>query len=201
MGSERVQRVVLDGHADVLIYDSGAIDVVGLHDRVTLPLLSARTRIRGIRLRPAAVATAFRMPASALRNETVSADAVLGAQTARLLQDPARLDAWLREVEPDERVERAVRLLESRPVAATADALGITERHLRRLLLEHTGLAPKTLQRVQRFQRFVRAADSGSALAAAAADAGYADQSHLSRDVLDLAGVTPAVLTAARQAS
>lgn len=198
VGAERTQRVVPDGHADLLLHDSGEIDIVGLHDTVALPRLPAGTRIRGIRFRAAAVAQAFGVDASALRNETVPADAVLGSRTARLLQDPAWVDAWLRTIEPDARVDRALQLLGSRPVAATAEAMGITERHLRRLLLERTGLPPKSIQRVQRFQRFVRSTDAGCRLAAAAADAGYSDQPHLSREVVALAGVTPAVLVAER---
>lgn len=49
---------------------------------------------------------------------------------------------------------------------------------------------PKTLQRVLRFQRFMRAAPRVE-LAGAAALAGYADQSHLSRETRRLAGMSP----------
>jgi methylphosphotriester-DNA--protein-cysteine methyltransferase len=82
-------------------------------------------------------------------------------------------------------------------VAAVADELGITGRHLRRLLLEHTGVGPKAVQRVGRFQRFLQVADAAypsSTLADLAADAGYADQAHLAREVRDLAGLAPSAL-------
>lgn len=169
-----------------------------LHDSVDLPVLESDTRIRGVRLRPAAVAQAFGVAGAALHNSTVPLAAFLGDKAARLLQEPKRLDEWARSIVPDDRVDRAVRPLDTHTVTGTADALGITGRHLRRLMLEHTGLSPKALQRVRRFQRFVRAADAGMGLAAAAAHAGYADQPHLTREVRSLAGVAPMQLVAER---
>jgi methylphosphotriester-DNA--protein-cysteine methyltransferase len=62
----------------------------------------------------------------------------------------------------------------------------------RRRFTEHIGYGPKTLQRVLRFQRFMRTIASPRVeLAGAAALAGYADQSHLSRETRRLAGLTP----------
>jgi AraC-like DNA-binding protein len=80
-------------------------------------------------------------------------------------------------------------------VTELADALGISDRQLRRRFHEAVGYGPKTLDRILRFQRFVariRAVDSGDEdLARIAADLGYADQAHLSRDSVRLAGLTP----------
>lgn len=194
----RVQRVLPDGHADVLVFDSGVVEVVGLHDEVALPLLPARTRLHGVRLRPAAVAAAFGTPAASLRNTTVAAADLLGARRARLLAEPGGIGAWIRSVAPDPRTVAAVRLLASRSVDDAAELLELTPRHLRRIMLADVGLGPKTFQRVVRLQRFVRAADRGAALAAAAAEAGYADQSHLTREVRALAGLTPAELVRER---
>jgi AraC-like DNA-binding protein len=190
----RVQRVVPDGHADLLFYESGTIEVVGLADEVALPALGAGTSIRGIRIRPEAVAAAFGLPASELTNLTVAADDVFGARRARQLTDQPALDAWLASIEPDQRTAAATRLLAALPVGAVADALGITMRQLRRVLRANVGLAPKAYQRVLRFQRFLAAVERGHGLAVAAAEAGYADQPHLTRDVRALAGVTPARL-------
>ena len=199
VGSARTQRVLPDGHADLLFPGSGEIQIVGLHDRVDLVPLPAGTRITGIRLRPAAVAEAFRFPASSLRNQTLAAQDVIGARAARALRDPKRRDAWLRSIQPDPRAELAIRGLAARPVAEVADSLQMSDRHLRRLLLEHTGLSPKALQRIVRFQKFVRAGDAGATLADAAALAGYADQPHLTREARALAGLTPARLIAERR--
>ena len=42
--ADRVQRVLPDGHADVLLYGSGEVEVVGVYDHVALPVLPAGLR-------------------------------------------------------------------------------------------------------------------------------------------------------------
>ena len=192
--ADRVQRVVPDGHADLLMYETGAIEVVGLADEVALPTLPTGTWVRGVRIRPEAVAATFRVAASELTNRTVAGDDMFGARRARSLIDRRALDAWLRAVQPDGRTVAATRLLAWLPVGTAADELGITVRQLRRILISNVGLSPKPYQRVVRFQRFLAAAEYGQRLAAAAADAGYADQAHLTREVRALTAVTPARL-------
>jgi len=66
------------------------------------------------------------------------------------------------------------------------------ERQLRRRFDERVGYGPKTLAANLRFQRLVAELRSARLeLAAAAAAAGYADQAHLSRESLRLAGLSP----------
>lgn len=79
------------------------------------------------------------------------------------------------------------------------DDLGLGERQLRRRCLAAFGYGPKLLGRVLRFQAFLDRIHGHPdlALTAAAADAGYADQAHLSHDVVALAGLTPGRLRAA----
>ena len=81
-------------------------------------------------------------------------------------------------------------------VRELARRLGVSERHLRRLMVNETGIAPRHFARIQRFHALLRASDLASrpSWAALAADYGYADQSHLIRDVRHLAGVSPARL-------
>jgi len=95
-------------------------------------------------------------------------------------------------------------------VGQLAAALGVSERQLLRRFRAAVGYGPRTLARVLRFQRFLAAAwgpPAGSALAAPApapahdlaalaAEAGYADQSHLTRACRQLAGTTPGALLA-----
>ena len=194
VGAARVQRVLPDGHADLLFYGSGVVEIVGVADTVALPTLAAGTVLCGVRLRPEAVGAALRVPGVALRNLTVPADDVMGARWARRFADPEFLDRWVRGIEPDGRVEAALRLLGAYSVEDVAHLLNVSSRHLRRMLVETVGLAPKAFQRAIRLQRFVTAADGGAPLAAAAASAGYADQSHLTREVRRLSGLTPASL-------
>jgi AraC-like DNA-binding protein len=81
-------------------------------------------------------------------------------------------------------------------VADVAARAFVSERELQRRFVEHIGYGPKTLQRILRFQRFMQQLGSPQIdLAAAAALAGYADQSHLSRETRRLADMTPRQLT------
>ena len=175
------------------------MEIVGVADSVSLPELPADTAIIGVRLRPEAVGAALRTPASTFRNLTAPAEDVLGASTVRRLSDPRYLDAWARGLLPDRRVSEALRMLSDHTVDQVADSLAVSSRHLHRVLLEHVGLSPKVFQQVLRLQRFVRATDRGVPPAAAAADAGYADQSHLSRETRRFAGVTPSCLVHERR--
>jgi AraC-like DNA-binding protein len=199
VGAARVQRVLPDGHADLLFYGSGEVEIVGVADTVALPALAAGTVLRGVRLRPEAVGAALRIPGFALRNLTMAAEDVLGARSARRLGDPDFLDRWVRGIEPDGRVDATLRLLGAYRVEDVADLLNVSSRHLRRMLLEAVGLGPKAYQQVMRLQRFVTATDGGAPLALAAADAGYADQPHLTREVKRLSGLTPACLVNERR--
>ena len=196
----RVQRVVPDGCADLLLRETGA-QVVGLADEVVLATLPAGTRIRGVRIRPEAVAPVFGVTASELRNRTVDAADVVGTRRSRALATETALDDWIRSIEPDARAARAVRLLEDDTVDEVASSLGLSARQLHRIFEVNVGVGPKAFQRVRRFQRFLQRADAGVPLASAAADAGYSDQAHMSRDVRGLSGITPARLIAERTAS
>jgi AraC-like DNA-binding protein len=191
--------VLPDGHADLIIYESGRVDIVGLYDEVALPVLPGGTRLRGITFRPATVAAAFRTSASSLRNRTIPADGILGSRQVRRLRDPAAIDRWVRSIAPDPRTAAAVDLLARGSIDATAAELGVTGRHLRRVVLADVGLTPKVFQQVCRLQRFVQAADAGLPLAAAGAAAGFADQPHLTREVRRFSGLTPTRLAQERR--
>jgi AraC-like DNA-binding protein len=79
-------------------------------------------------------------------------------------------------------------------VTAMADRLGYSVRHLHRRCLPLFGYGPQHLARVLRFSRALAAARTGMPLAQVPAKAGFADQAHMSREVRDLAGTTPAQL-------
>jgi AraC-like DNA-binding protein len=175
----------------------------------------------GVRFAPGAGGPALRMPMSALLDQRVGVgDLGCGpaAGLARLLPeslDPERALRMLTEVAgaltddgpADPLVAEAARLLGRAPVQAdtVADHLGVSERQLRRRCQASVGYGPATLRRILRFRRFVSWADAGRGrqagggdLAQVAADLGYADQAHLTRECVRLAGVTPAALVAAR---
>ncbi|KRA52634.1 hypothetical protein ASD77_13440 [Pseudoxanthomonas sp. Root65] len=76
--------------------------------------------------------------------------------------------------------------------------LGISERHLRRVLHDTLGLSPKTYARLKRFAQAVRVAQSTDTVnwSAIAADTGYYDQAHLIAEFHAIAGNTPRALLA-----
>lgn len=83
-------------------------------------------------------------------------------------------------------------------ISDLVSASGWSHRHVARTFGEHVGLTPKQLAGVVRFER--ASADLGRCpLAEIAAVHGYADQSHLTREVLRYAGETPTQLAAARR--
>ncbi|GAA1178227.1 AraC family transcriptional regulator [Ornithinimicrobium humiphilum] len=158
------------------------------------------------------------LPAAALSRELVELDqldAIAGAPQLRSL--PERLHAeddqeeLLRLTEtallaglsrhdgpgPRPEVARAQRALRHGiPVSEVAVEVGWSRRHLSEQFRAECGIGPKEYQRIARFQGSVRLLlEAGRAgrvrLADVAADAGYADQSHLTREWTALAGCTP----------
>ncbi len=98
---------------------------------------------------------------------------------------------------PRAEIGRALaRLTRGVRVAEVADEVGYSRRHLGSLMLAEVGLTPKEYQRVARFERsrglVLSAAATGRvSLAEVAATAGYADQAHLTREWVRLAGCPP----------
>jgi AraC-like DNA-binding protein len=83
-------------------------------------------------------------------------------------------------------------------VDETADALGVSTRHLRRLVGERTGISPKHLHRCLRLRAFVES--GATTVAQRAAAAGYFDQAHAAHDLRELAGATASTLSRHRLA-
>ena len=105
--------------------------------------------------------------------------------------EAARFDARLAEM--------IARLEQSRPglsVAALARQTGLGERSLRRLFERHVGMPPAAYLRILRFNRALKRlrARRKEGLAEAALSLGFADQSHLARDLRELGGVTATAL-------
>jgi AraC-like DNA-binding protein len=205
------QLVVPDGCAD-LIWHDGAVRLVGPDREAWVAPLAPGSAIAGVRLRPGAARLLLgRMPVDEVRDQQVPLE-LLSPDVAHLSEQLAAtgsldaaaevLDGFVAALtpryEPDAAVEQAVRLL--RPggtphVPALADAVGLSERQLRRRFTEAVGFGPKTLHSILRFQHALdlgRAASTG--LASIAYEAGYADQAHFTREVRRLAGVTPTEL-------
>ncbi|MGW7585659.1 helix-turn-helix domain-containing protein [Kitasatospora sp. NPDC054768] len=122
-----------------------------------------------------------------------------GLDIDRLAADPvaALAEALADRPEPSERLEEAARLLADTTVSATAARLHISERRLRALFTDATGLSPKHFARIDRV-RLMLAADAGR-WADIATTAGYYDQSHMTAEFRHFMGVPPAAFTAGRR--
>ncbi len=73
-----------------------------------------------------------------------------------------------------------------------ADQYGITVRYMQKLLVQHTGLSPKSLIKVNRFQNSLVLMEKHKySLTTIAYECGYYDQSHFVREFKSFAGYAP----------
>jgi AraC-like DNA-binding protein len=194
-------RVLPDGCMD-LIWCDGLL-VAGPDTHAHVGDEEAGASWTGLRFGPGLGPVVFGLPACEMRDRRVPLDALWPADEVRRLAErvaeaadrggvlesvaEARLrtapppDPWCREV--------VAALRRGNGVAAVARATALSERQLHRRSLEAFGYGPKTLARVLRMERALRLARDGVPFTRVAAAAGYADQSHLARDVKALAGV------------
>ncbi|WIM92543.1 helix-turn-helix domain-containing protein [Actinoplanes oblitus] len=201
--------ILPDGCVD-LIWESGRGAFLAGPDTGPVPdhTPGGRTLV-GVRLRPGAGGTLLGVPLEPLRNLRPDLTDLRPGAALRLPGDlpPAEAlrrlvaltGALSRERPPDPALLEAVRLLRDPRVRVPSlgDRLGIGDRQLRRRFSAAVGYGPKTLQRIFRFRRFLSLLGQGSA-AELAALAGYTDQAHLTRETVEFAGLTPAVLARAR---
>jgi AraC-like DNA-binding protein len=206
------KRVLPDACADVIWSAGRGAIVAGPDTGPALTPVPPGAIIVGARFAPGAGGPAPGIQLSELRDQRVSLDVAWPELDRRLPGDLAPAAA-LREVAvvatelaraalPDRAIGEAARALAcpAARVEHLAAGLGLSERQLRRRCHATVGYGPKTLHRVLRFRRFLRASDATAApdLARLAADAGYADQAHLTRECVRLAGLTPAALARSR---
>jgi len=188
--------IVPDGVTDLVIRDGEAI-AAGVDTRASTVPARAGSTILGVRLQPGAASDVLGVPASELLDERVALAELWGDDGRAFAQDPLGvLELRLRGAVPrDAAAAAAARLVErGAPIAAVARAVGLGERQLRRRFIAAVGYGPKTFARVVRFQRALAGIRSGEPLAATAAEAGYADQAHMTRETVALAGRTPTAL-------
>lgn len=81
------------------------------------------------------------------------------------------------------------------PIRELIERTGFTHRHVGALFRREVGLSPKAAAGVVRFEHAAAALRAGASPARVAAEAGYADQSHLTREFSRFAGDTPSSWT------
>ena len=206
-------RTVPNGGVELCCRIGSTPRVRGPQTGPTFEMLDAGDVLVGVRFRPGAAPPALGVAASELVDLELGADELWGRAGLELgerLADAASpelaaaaLEAAVLErlrdaVAPDPLVAEAVRRLHPwgvREVAALPSSLHVSERQLRRRCREAVGLAPKVVHRQLRFQGFLalaqRESPTDANLARLAAEAGYADQPHLTRESMRLAGRSP----------
>ncbi|OBI93586.1 hypothetical protein A9X00_01180 [Mycobacterium sp. 1245805.9] len=209
-------RVIPDGCVDLFVSSAGEVVIAG--PATTFYDLHADRGCGyvGLRLRTGAAAAVVGRPVDELCDHHVPVDSVFGVDPHRLAETvltattPARrvaalqrllTDHWHR-AEPalDTAVTGAVGMLRQRPdrpVSGLADAVGLSERQLRRRFEAAVGFGPKRLSRILRFQRLlllIRSHGAGRRWAELAVEANYADQPHMINECRALAGMSPAAL-------
>jgi len=202
--------VLPDGCMD-LLWNEERLLVAGPDTHAYVPDGVPR-RWTGVRFFPGTAPALLGVPAHELRDRRVDlADLWPASEVRRLTallasaDDPVgaleelALDRAAEAEPPDPLLRKLVTALDAgHPVARTADELGLGARQLHRRSLAAFGYGPKTLARVLRLQRALALAADGVPLAQTAARAGFADQAHLTRDVRELAGMTPGELLVRR---
>ncbi|WP_454828417.1 helix-turn-helix domain-containing protein [Pseudoxanthomonas wuyuanensis] len=141
------------------------------------------------------VATQRLLGRLASAHDTVAAAAILENAIAERIAMAGR---------PDPHAQlafHAAARLASANVSTVAGDLGVSERHLRRVFREATGVSPKAFAKLTRFHRALDAAHAkgDTSWADIAAAAGYYDQAHLIAEFRAIAGTTPRALLAELQ--
>lgn len=198
--------VVPDGCVDLLWTESGFM-IAGPDRTAAFPPMRPGATILGLRFKPGIARHLLRCDLDALTGKVVAFDdlrsggfnvhheCLLAADDTvkrlRLLRDifAAEMgDLPVMRHDAAELETLCIRL----PAEGLAAALGVTERTLRRISTAEFGYGPKTLARILRLQKLLgRMGEHNAALAELAAEAGFADQAHMSRDVLSLTSLTP----------
>jgi AraC-like DNA-binding protein len=205
-----------DGDAPLEHHGSFA---AGVGDRPSVVEHAGRARCMQVNLTPLGARRLLGVPLAELTNLVVPLDELLGPAARDLAEQLAAaagreerfalLEGLLLARAADSAPGRPDvawawrRLVQSGgglPVAALAEELGCSRRHLAARFGAEVGLPPKAYARLLRFRRAADALLSGGerGLADVAAACGYADQSHLNREFRVFAGTTPSELLASR---
>lgn len=211
-------RTIPNGSVELRCRLGSAPQVVGPLTCPRTEVLPPGTTVVGARFHPGAAARVLGVAPAELADLVLDASELWGSRAAAAAErmpgpePPGQATAVLQELvadrladsaDPDPLVAEAVRRMmpwRSGDLRSVSSSLFVSERQFRRRCQAAVGIAPKALQRMLKFQGFLAQAQfalaqgnnpAGDGLARLAAEAGYADQSHLTRECLRLTGVTP----------
>lgn len=205
-------RVLPDACVDLVFFQGQPPAVIGPWTESFVVHLAPGTRIAGARFHPGKAADVLRLPANELLNQQIPiADvwnmaarapfAGVGEQTTFRATRAALEGALSRHLKnvtaSDAVVTAGIQWLARHPggqIEQLSRFVGISSRQMQRRFSAAVGYGPKTFQSVLRFQRLLFLASNGDGehdLADLAARTGYADQSHMTREVQRFAGKPP----------
>ncbi|WP_125778434.1 helix-turn-helix domain-containing protein [Antribacter gilvus] len=178
---------------------------------------AARSRVLGVRLRPAGAFSLFGVPLHELTGTTLDLGDLAGGEARRLAErldeagsDRARLlllGRWIagrlagrRSTDPS--VAYAVSEIERAggkvPIASILRRIDVSPKRFTRLFEEQVGVRPKLFARILRFRELTAALRAGAdSFSQAALAHGYYDQSHMNAEFREFAGMTPGQFLAA----
>ncbi|MFE0651102.1 helix-turn-helix domain-containing protein [Streptomyces sp. NPDC059534] len=190
-------------HATTLLLrsDKRELIVMGPRTRASYHVGTPGRSCVRVRMRPGRAQALLGRPLRDLADRALPIGELPGLDIDQFADDPvdALLEALADRPEPPRRLEEAARLLGDADagIATTAARLHISERRLRTLFADGTGLSPKQFARIDRV-RTVLASDAAT-WSDIAAKAGYYDQSHMTAEFRHFMGVPPAAYTAGRR--
>lgn len=208
---ERTWRIIPDANPHLIFVVSredscirGRCFLIGPRSRFADVTTANRLLACGARLRPGALPSLTHFPASDFTDRSVLVEDVFGAP-GKLLMD--QLDELRSAIPAIGRISdflshkftgqtRVARLPFGRHtrVEDMAAQTGLPIRTLRSRLMEHVGLSPKRVLRIERLHRALVGSQGRSiAWAEIAASSGFADQAHMTREFRDLLGESPTV--------
>lgn len=172
---------------------------------------AVRSRMLGVRLRPAGAFSLFGVPLHELTGTTLDLHDLTGSEARRLAErldeegsDEARLlllGRWIAgrlagRPSTDPRVAYAVSEIERAggkvPIANLLKRIDASPRRFTRLFEEQVGMKPKLFSRIVRFRGLAATLRAGAdSLSQVALAHGYYDQSHMNADFREFAGMSP----------
>lgn len=185
--------------------------VGGARSRFYVRAVAEPTHAVGAQLRPGAASLLLGVPAIELAEAHTALDDLWGARVSLAREELAEADSLADALDLFEaflatELARRSPSLATHPAVAHAISLfergasigeavrrsGYSHRTFLTLFRASVGVAPKVFARVRRAQRALdRLASPRAILADVAAEAGYADQAHFTRELREIAGVSP----------
>jgi AraC-like DNA-binding protein len=202
------ETIPADGCVDVILLDD-ELWIAGPSTQRIETHPDGETVTIGIRFAPGRASEVLKVALADIRDTQALAQELVGTRHARKIEQAMR--AFVISIEPHQTTRLAlpwslqsgdwVQIVrgEARRQTALPDVahkLGWSERHLHRHMTASFGYGYPTLVRIERARHAQSLISGGEKLGVTASMSGYADQSHMNRELLRFVGMTPGQLAA-----